>query len=165
MKKIILGFAALAFIFTITPAMAAGPKPPTALCLDFVLFSDFHQLVIKSMGTVKTSGGVTKMFNITGHAFGLSPNYSVHGSGYITPGTTVFHASYNGNGRSGTTNNILSWELFFDVAAQTGSIFAFFLFDNGTSFTSTALAVVPTDCAALPIAGSPARECAKVVGE
>ena len=166
MKRLILAIAALGFIFANTAAMAAGPKPPTALCLDFTAFADFHQLVIKTVGNVQTAGGVTKMFQISGHASGIA-QYPVHGNGYVTPGTTVFHASYNGNGRTGagTGNSILSWELFFDVAAQTGSSFARFLHDDGTSFTGGPFAVVPTNCAALPIAGTPTRGSAKALGE
>jgi len=167
MKKLILAIVALGFTFANTPVMAAGANPPKALCLDFTSFTDFHQLVIKSMGTVQTSGGVTKMFNITGHAFGLSPNYPVGGSGYVAPGTTTFHASYTGNGRSGSTNNQFNWELFFDLPTSSGLMHAFFQFEDGSSFTTgaTPVAVVATSCASLPIAGAPARGGVRSVGQ
>jgi hypothetical protein len=164
MKKLFLGVAALAFVLINSPAFAAAPRVPTSLCLDFVAFADFHQVAIKALGSVKSSGGTAKMYQISGHASGIA-QYPVHGNGYVAPGTTVLHASYNGVGRVGASNSILSWELFYDVVAKTGSAFARFLHDGGGSFNGGPFAVVPTDCAALPIASKLEGEGDKAVGE
>jgi hypothetical protein len=149
MKKLLLGITILAFVVIASSAMAAGLKPPKALCLDWVSYADYHELVIKSMGTVQTTGGPVKMYTISGYVYGIA-SHPVQGSGYVTPGTSTFHATYNGQGTY-LGNTLRTFELFFDLGTNSGTINGRYLYGNATEYSSTANGVVSTNCAALPI--------------
>ncbi len=156
MKRLILAIAALGLIFANTPAMAAGANPPKNLCLDFNSFGDVNQLLVKNQGTLRTANGLIKMFSIFGHAFNGS-RLPVVGSGYVVPGTTTFHATFNGNSSSGATTREDNYELVFDLVTQTGTI-KYHYENNAGSQISGSDGVVATDCAALPLPSVPVRD-------
>ena len=152
MKKVILGLAMLMFAVMNSQAMAAAPKVPKSLCLDFDSFSDYHILGIKLSNTVKSADGPVKLFEIVGHAFGLA-NHPIHGTGYIVPGANTFHSTYTGAGRSGSVNVNRIWEVFFDLSTNTGSIFSHFDFGDGSKFSANGTGITGVACNSLPIAG------------
>ena len=147
MKKLLLGVTVLAFVLVATSAMAAGPKVPKALCLDWTSYTDYHELVIKSMGAVKTTGGSVKMYTISGYVYGIA-SHPVQGSGYVLPGTSTFHATYNGQGTY-LGNTLRTFELFFDLGTNSGTINGRYLYGNGTEYSSTANGVASTACEGL----------------
>jgi hypothetical protein len=103
MKKLLLGVTMFALVLFASSAMAAGPKVPKSLC--FTYSSGYSQnLVLKSIGTVSTSGGKVKMYTVIGNSFS-GYDSPIHGSGYVVPGTTTFHATLNRMG--GTSSCII----------------------------------------------------------
>jgi hypothetical protein len=149
MKKLLLGITVLALVLFASSAMAAGPKVPKALCLDFTSWSDFQQLAFKSLGNVPTSSGNVKMYAIVGHSYNGS-QFPVHGSGYVTLGSTILHATYSGQYGS-TSRSLGSYELLFDLATNNGTIQYRYDLSDGTSVTNNSDTVVATDCSALSI--------------
>jgi hypothetical protein len=151
MKKLLIGIMILALVVFASSAMAQAVKVPKNLCLDYVSFPDYHQLIIKSLGNVATASGNVKMYTIHGYAQGLA-DHPVHGSGYVIPGTTIFHATYNGQGYydSLTSNTLRSWELTFDLATNSGTNKSRFDHDNDTIFSDpTGASVVGADCSSM----------------
>lgn len=151
MKKLLLGITILAFVLVATSTMAAGPKVPKALCLDFTSSTDVHQLAIKSLANIPTSDGAVKMYAVLGNATGICEN-PVYGSGYIVPPGNIFYATYNGKCYySGLDSYTLrSWELYFDLTTNTGTIYTRFDYDDGTRYVGAGTGVTAIDCSGLP---------------
>jgi hypothetical protein len=146
MKKLILGITVLALILFASSSMAAGPKVPKNLCLRHVTnTSHYDHLAFKSIGSVPSSGGTVKMYTINGFAY---VNYSgpVHGTGYVTPGTTILHATYSGQGNSSTYRQ-KSLELFYDLVTNTGTLYyTYFTADGSGGTLLGSEGVVQSDC-------------------
>jgi hypothetical protein len=129
MKKLLMGITVLALSLFASSVIAAGPKAPKYLCLNYAFNADYyHQLVFKAVGNIPTSNGVAKIYTINGRAMGLSNN-PVHGSGYIDPSTSVMHATYIGYGQGLAT----SFELFFNVSTNSGSLWSRFMHADGSN--------------------------------
>ena len=143
MKKLSLGITILAFILIASPAMAVTVKVPKNLC--FTAGTSTFQLAMKSLATIPTSGGKFKMYEVTGYA-NTGTRGPVHGSGYVTPNTSMFHASYVR--QSGDITYLFSsFELLFDLATKSGTIYMRFhyLADSTTHMYE----FTPTDCSSL----------------
>jgi len=148
MKKLFLGIAILSFIVFTTTAMAAAPKVPKNLCYTYSTGYYHHQLLLKPMGTVPTSNGNVKMYTIIGNDFSGGDN-PIHGTGYVEPGTTIFHATLNWLGFT-TTYLVASYELLYNLESKTGNLYYRYDRGNGTidTYTDTATTV---DCKTLVI--------------
>jgi hypothetical protein len=131
-----------------TPVNASAPAVPKNLCLDWTSFADFSQLLIKNQGTVKSVDGPIKMFSIFGHAFN-GARMPIVGNGYVAPATTIFHATFTGNFRTGSSS-VANWELFFDLVTQTGTIYYHYDSTSGSKISGSS-GVVPTNCANLAV--------------
>lgn len=164
MKKLLLGITVLALVVFTSSAIAAGPKVPKALCLVFTGYSDYHELAFKALGNVSTNGGIVKMYMMSGYAQGIA-DHPVHGSGYVIPGTTTLHATYNGQGLY-AGNTLRSWELSFNLATNSGTLFSRFDYENNTIFSDPGVSVTGTDCSTQPIpTGKVASGVLKAQGE
>ena len=151
MKKLLLGITVLALVLFASSTMAAGLKPPKALCLDWASFGDYQQLAFKALGNIPTPDGTVKMYAITGHVYNAF-HFPVHGTGYIAPGNTILHATYNG--QYGSTSRYLgSFELLFDLATNTGTIYYRYDNSDGTTVNQSPISdtVTATDCRTLSI--------------
>ncbi len=136
MKKLIVGIVAIACGLIIAPVMAATPKVPSNLCLDWTSFSDTDLLGVKAGPTIKTADGPLKQYVIQGnHAAGSAYSFPVHGSGYVLP-TGIFHATYTGSQVVGTggTKDVWFFELFYDIVAETGTLHYHITRSNNTGF-------------------------------
>ena len=143
MRKLIIGIVGLVCSFSSAPVMAAT-SVPKSLCLGWSVFSGISILAIKSTGTVKTASGAVKFYSILGHENVAGLEHPVHGTGYIVPATTVFHATLNGAFVAGPSPS--RWaetvELFFDLATGTGAII--YHYENLAGFKITGEAAIAT---------------------
>jgi hypothetical protein len=150
MKKLILALAPLACIFISAPVMAAAAKVPTNLCFSGAGAS--HQLLLKSQGTLKNSGGAVKQYGIFGHSNTGVPT-PVQGTAYVIPGLTVLHGTMTASyAVSGVVRDVRI-EFFLDLASQTGTTSLWLQTSSGTN-TVLNSAITINDCANLAIAGS-----------
>jgi hypothetical protein len=121
MKKLVIGITIVTFVIISSTAMAATPKVPKNLCYTYSGGYYHHQLLLKSMGTIQTSDGKVKMYTVIGNSWpGL--NCPIHGTGYVTPGTTTFHATFNTMCGS-ATYTVTSYELWWDLETNTGDLY------------------------------------------
>jgi hypothetical protein len=129
-------------------SLAASPKPPKNLCLDWDTFTDSNVLFVKAVGAVKTAPGKVKFFSISGSAFNGS-TFPVAGAGNLEG--NVFHATWQG-----TANSVgqCSFEVLYDLTAGTGTINYHYDDDAGGVIEGTDT-VTGVDCATLTIAGAP----------
>lgn len=150
MKKLLLGITVLSFVLFASSAMAAGPKVPKALCLDFTGYSDTQQLVIKSLGNLPSTGGNIKMYAITGN-INWHGSHPVAGNGYVVPGTTTFRATYSGL-TDYLNNTVVAYDLSFDLTTNSGTVNARYLYGDATTpYSGIDLGVVSTSCSLLSI--------------
>jgi hypothetical protein len=151
MKKLLLGITVLALVLFTSSAMAAGLKVPKTLCLSHSYWTDhYDKLAFKSISNVPTSSGNAKIYAM--HGFANSGGYSgpVFGTGYVVPGGTVLHVSYSGQGGS-SLHRQRSFELFFDLATNTGTLYYTFYYVDGTTILSDSESVALADCASQPM--------------
>jgi hypothetical protein len=152
MKKLILALAPLACIFIYAPAMgaAARAKVPTNLC--FSGGGVTNQLVLKTLGSLKTSGSAVKQYGMFGYT--TTPvSTPVQGSGYVIPGLTVLHGTLTASyAVSGVVRDV-RMEFFIDLLTQTGSISTWLQTSAGTNNVING-AVAITNCTNLAVTGS-----------
>lgn len=149
MKKLLVGVMILALVVIASSAMAAGPKPPKNLCLDFSSWGDYHQLLFKNMGSIPTANGPTKMYSVSGHAYN-GYHGPVQGSAYMVSPGTIIHGSYDF--KYGTSSHLFgSYELYFDVSTGTGTIYFRYNYPDGSLLRADSDTVTSTDCTALTI--------------
>jgi hypothetical protein len=142
--------------------MAAGLKVPSSLCFSLNGYADKHQLTFKALGNLPASNGKVKMYSINGFVNGAG-NYPVHGTGFVYPGTTTLHATYIAQGAN---TIIFSYELKYDLATNTGPLYAHFHYSNSSQWISSEISVASTDCTLLPvIEETSAARVGKVLGE
>ena len=149
MKKIILGLVALALIFTSMPAMAAGARVPSNLC--YFGAGVTNQLVLKSIGTLKTNGGPVKQYGIFGYA-DTGFETPVQGNAYVIPGTTVLHGTMTASYAVSGVGRDLRMEFFLDLATGIGTAHTWLELSSGTSNVLNG-AMALGDCASLPVTG------------
>ncbi|MGD9579363.1 MAG: hypothetical protein AB7Y74_14090 [Syntrophorhabdus sp.] len=144
MKKLLLGIAILVFVAFASSVMAAAPKVPKNLCLDFDTYSDYQILLLKSVGNLPTLDGNLKMYTVTG--FVSTPiDAPVQGSAYVLPSGTTLHATYNGH-MGASQNSPISYELFFDLATKTGTIYYHYEAADGASAIHGTDTLTAADC-------------------
>ena len=144
MKKALAVLSTFAFVLIASSAFAGSAKVPKILCLDWDTAEYYHQLVFKSMGTIPTPDGAAKTYAITGHTY-VDAHYPVGGNGYVVPGTTTLHATFNS--QYGLMFHWLgSFELIFDLATNTGTIYYRFDSQNGTTILQGEAPVHSIDC-------------------
>jgi hypothetical protein len=144
MKKLLLGITVLSLILFASSAMAQT-KPPKALCLDYLNYSDYHILYIKSLGIAPTSNGNVKMYTISG--FTGTYGHPVSGSGYVIPGTTNFHATFSGP----DSNRLRYYDLVFNLGTNNGTIYYTFSNADASLPVSSSDTVNGVSCSALTI--------------
>ena len=144
MKKLLLGITVLALILFASSAMAQTAKVPKTLCLSFSSY--YQELVLKSMGTISASNGKLKMYSVTGHNY-TGVHSPIYGSGYVAPGTTIFHATY---AKMSTGHVLSTFELSFDLVNNTGNLYGKWEYEDG-SISLYDYAVSGTNCSALSI--------------
>ena len=150
MKKLLLGITILSLVVFASSAMAQTAKVPKSLCLSHSTWTGhYDKLAFKSFSSVPTSSGNAKIYAMHGFAYS---GYSapVFGTGYVAPGGTVLHVSYSGQGSS-SLHRQRSYELFFDLATNTGTLYYTFYYVDGTTIVSDSESVALADCASQPI--------------
>ena len=155
MKRLLLGIGILVLVVFASSVMAAGPKVPKNLCFDFDTYGDYALLLLKTQGNITTSSGKLKVYSITGHTANMTP-FPVQGSAYVVPPGTILHATYNGQFGS-STQNPASYELFFDLATNTGTIYYHYEAKDSASAITGSDTVTALDCGtmAMPSAAPP----------
>jgi hypothetical protein len=148
--KLFLGIAVLTLFTLNVPAMAAGPKLPTNLCFDRA-GGDVLQLVMKSNGTLKSSGGTIKQYGIFGHANTGFP-FPVVGNAYVIPASTILHGSVNGAYIVDGVHRNAAFEFLIDIALGTGTSTIWLQRSDGTQVV-TSLDINLFACHSQPVAG------------
>lgn len=141
MKKLLLGITIFSVILFASSAMAAGPKVPKNLC--FTISNGYQMLTLKSISSMSTSDGKVKMYQVTGYSE-TGHQGPVHGSGYVAPNTTTFHATYN-KSSGGIAYTLTAFQLTFDLEAMTGTLYGRWDYDDGTRYFRES-AVTTVDC-------------------
>ena len=138
MKKLLALLTVLACICIASSAMAAGVKVPKTLCLKWDTYDDENQLALNSEGTIYDGTFKVKTYGITGRdRYGV-----IYGSAYVMPGTTTLHATYSGSNNGYKT--ISNYELYFDLANATGTLY--YRFQNLGSDKNGSDGVTSMDC-------------------
>jgi hypothetical protein len=145
MKKLMLGITILALIVIASSAMAQTAKVPKVLCFSFSSNYD-HELVLKSMGSISALNGKVKIYSVTGHGY-AGAHGPIHGSGYVAPSTTIFHATYT---KMTPAYIISTFQLSFNLASNTGSLKCKYEYADGSIMTAD-YPVTGTSCSDLPI--------------
>jgi hypothetical protein len=84
------------------------------------------------------------MYSVTGHTANMTP-FPVQGSAYVVPTGTILHATYNGQYGS-STQKPASYELFFDLATNTGTIYYHYEAKDSASAITGSDTVTAADC-------------------
>jgi hypothetical protein len=123
MRKLLAALIVVVFVFAAVPAMATTAKVPKTLCLDFASFLSELQLTFKALGTIYDAGtgSSVKTYAITGYLNDAGPAGPVTGTAYITPGTTILHANFNGM-IGGPSQTVFFFELFYDLGSGSGTL-------------------------------------------
>ena len=140
----------LVLLLSALPSLAAAPKPPKNLCVDFDNFSTFLVLRTKPQGATRTAAGKVKFHTIVGSAF-TGPTFAVHGGGYMAG--TEFRASIAGYPNSISATDF--WQLEYDTAIDTGTIYWSYRDDDGTGTLNGSDSVTGVDCTTLTVSGAP----------
>jgi len=136
MRKILIVLTVLVLFVSISPAMAQKVKIPKLLCIELTSQGEIHQLAFKRVGRIMDKGATVTTYTITG----CDQFTVISGSGYIIPGSTTLHATYNGQYElSGSTHRLCSYELFFNLTTNSGEIRSRFDFEDGTRGTLNSL--------------------------
>jgi hypothetical protein len=147
MKKLIVGFVVMAFCAVKSPSMAAT-KLPTNLCINWQGTSLFNSLAIKNGSGLKTSDGTAKQYSIVGNTnWSGTVTFPVNGSGYIVPGTTVFHGAFSGAYPGASF--LVALDLYYDFALNNGILY--YHLDDGAAVQEGDVTVITVDCSALPL--------------
>jgi hypothetical protein len=102
MKRVLIGLMVLIVALSLAgAALAAGPKVPKSLCLDFL--GSPISLIVKNQGSLKTTTVGVKMYSINGVWLpGTTSEVAVAGTGFVgTDG--LFHFSFGGTFRGTAT--------------------------------------------------------------
>lgn len=148
MKKILAAIAIAAMLSIASSAMASGAKMPKLLCLDWS--SWYQQLSFKAIGTIYIDGAKVKTYAINGTDF---YGRTLTGTAYIVPGTTTLYASYNTNYVFITYSANGGYELTFDLATGTGTVY--YGYDGPEINLYGDTGVGSTDCQAASIMAMP----------
>ncbi len=160
MRKLLIGITILISVIIASSAMAAAPKVPKNLCFTYS-GDNYMELAFKSTATILTSSGKVKMYTVMGNN-NAGYDCPVHGSGYVAPGTTTFHATYNRMGGD-ISYNVTAYELFYNLEAETGTLYRRYDRNDGSIDTFTgAISVVECSTLAAPT-GIAATEASGVV--
>jgi len=136
MRKTLATITAVALVLMATSAMAKGVKVPKNLCFEEEGGVYYYNLVLKAQGNMRTPDGNVKSYAVTGHHAGTF-DWPVSGSAYVAPGTpTILHATFGGH-YGGEAYDISFYELFYDLATQTGTLYWRYDFDSGTINTGS----------------------------
>ena len=144
MRKLLLGIVVLVFVVFASSVMAAGPRVPKNLCLDFDSYADYHLLLIKPVSNIPTSDGNLKMYSVSGYAE-IANAFPFQGNAYVLPSGTILHATYGGM-FSSASQLVGSFGLYFDLAAKTGTIYYHYESADGTSAIHSSSTVTAVDC-------------------
>jgi hypothetical protein len=149
MKKLLLGITVLAFVLVATSAMAAGLKPPKAVC--FTIGGNIFQLGTKAIANVPSSVGTTKMYSVMGSIY-IGQRGPVNGSGYVAPGTTTFHATFSAElGATEGLQTLAAYEWSYDLATQTGVMYNRYDWSDGSITLYGPRSTTVVDCSTLSI--------------
>lgn len=144
MKKTLTAITTIALLLLSTSAMAKGAKVPKNLCFEEEGGFYYYNLVLKSLGSMKTPDGKVKAYTVAGHHAG-SYDWPVSGSAYVAPGApTTLHATFGGLYGS-AQYDVSFYELFYDLETQSGTLYFRYDFDSGTISTGTSTVNV-IDC-------------------
>ncbi len=141
MKRILLITLVLTLLFLVLGEAMAAPRPPAKLCLDMNPdLNSFLVIVTKSVTSVTMADGATPFYSVNGVIF-ASPgvqqwNAALAGTGHMYKGADAnwFHFSASGFVVSPYGFDIVSVEVFWDVAESTGTLH---YWSPGTAFKST----------------------------
>ncbi len=138
MKKIVSTM--LVFVVSLSlvgMAMAAGPKPPASICLDTGA-SVIMILGVKPSAAIKMQDGAQKFYSIQGALISLPiPQIfcAAVGSGYMDG--DIFHFTLTSTWNNSGTANWMQGEGYWNVTAQTGTMYAYFTVTGNWTFTLT----------------------------
>ncbi len=125
MKKILSTI--LVFVVSLSlvgAAMAAAPKPPKSICLNTLGTTAVYVLYMKPGGNIKMSDETEKFYSIYGAIIALPTlNMPLVGSGYVEG--NVFHFTFNSTYHFLVTPYYVQAEGFWDVIANTGTMYAY----------------------------------------
>jgi hypothetical protein len=138
MKKILLTI--LVFVVSLSlagVAMATAPKPPASICLQ--ASSSFYVFAVKPVGNLKMLDETEKFYSIRGAIIATPTlNMPLVGSGYVEG--NVFHFTFNSTYNLSGTPYYVQAEGFWDVIAQTGTMYAYISLSGNWTW---ALSAVP----------------------